>query len=195
MMTITPLVSEFVAIGELQDITVKSDGRVKNLILFTEGEYYSIKVAKDQPKKLGKSLKVGCKLKVKGMLKRNPKKNISEYKAYEIELLTPAKVEADIRQVKTDATKLNKPGKSKKNKAKVLICKKNNCWKKGGQSVYQELKSELEKRGISEEVDIKTTGCLKKCKKAPNMIMLPDKEHYVKVKAKQVSNIVEKHLS
>ena len=193
MMTITPLVSEFVAIGELQDITIKSNGRVKNIVIFTDREYYSIKVAKDQPKKLGKKLQLGCKLKIKGMLKRNPKKNISEYKAYAIELLTPAKVEP--AKVKANSSKPAKSNKSKKTKAKVLICKKNNCWKKGGQSVYQELKSELEKRDIADDVEIKTTGCLKKCKKAPNMIMLPDKEHYVKVKPKQVPNIVEKHLS
>ena len=193
MMTITPLVSEFVAIGELQDITIKSNGRVKNLVLLSDREYYSIKVAKDQPKKLGERIQLGCKLKIRGMLKHNPKKNVLEYKAYAIELLTPAKVEP--AKVKANSSKPAKSNKSKKTKAKVLICKKNNCWKKGGQSVYQELKSELEKRGIADDVEIKTTGCLKKCKKAPNMIMLPDKEHYVKVKAKQVPNIVEKHLS
>ena len=193
MMTITPLVSEFVAIGELQDITIKSDGRVKYLVLSTDREDYSIKVAKEQPKKLGKKLQPGCKLKVEGMLKHNPKKNVSEYKAYAIELLTPAK-EKDIPKAKVDSTKATKSKKATKTKAKVLICKKNNCWKKGGQAIYQELKSELEKRGIAEEVEIKTTGCLKKCKKAPNMIMLPDKEHYVKVKPKQISDVVEKHL-
>ena len=194
MMTITPLVSEFVAIGQLQDVTIKSDGRVKYIVLSSDREDYSIKVAKDQPKKLGKKLQIGCKLKVKGMLKHNPKKNVSEYKAYAIELLSPAKIE-ELPKIQVATTKSTKSKKSKKTKAKVLICQKNNCWKKGGQAVYQELKSELEKRGIAEEVEIKTTGCLKKCKKAPNMVMLPDKEHYVRVKPKQVSNLVEKHLS
>ena len=192
MMTITPLVSEFIAIGELQDVTIKSDGRVKYLLLSTEQEDYSIKVAKDQPKKLGKQLKLGCKLEVKGMLKRKPKEDRGEYKAYSIKILELPAVE-ETPHVEISTTKSSKSKKTKA-KARVLICKKSNCWKKGGQEVYKQLVSELEARGIKEQVDIKTTGCLKKCKKAPNMIVLPDKEQYVRVKPKQISTIVERHL-
>lgn len=189
-MTITPLISEFVAIGELQDITTKSDGRVKYLLLSTEEDDYSIKVAKDQPKNLGKQLKLGCKVKVKGMLKQKIKQDRSEYKAYSIELLS-APSAVDNSQEKASTVK---PDKSKKKKARVLICKKSNCWKKGGKEVYQKLISELGDRGIKDQVEIKTTGCLKKCKKAPNMIVLPDKKQYVKVGSKEVPSIVNKHL-
>jgi len=190
MMTITPLVSEFIANGELKELTTKSDGRVKYLLLSTEREEYWIKVAKDQPKKLGKQLHLGCKLEVKGMLKRKIEEDVSEYKAYSIKVLsTPAVKEVPQAKVATA-----KPKKSQKTKAKALICKKSNCWNKGGKEVYQELKSELEKRGIREQVEIKTTGCLNRCKKAPNMVVMPDKKQYVKVKAKQISAVVDQHF-
>ncbi len=190
MMTITPLISEFTAIGELQDISLKSDGRVKYLLLSTEEGEYSIKVQKDQPKSLGKQLKLGSKLKVKGMLKQKVEKEKSEYKAFSVELLDPPTVEQS-PQVEISTVKSTK---SKQKKARVLICKKSNCWNKGGKEVYQQLKSELENKGIADQVEIKTTGCLKKCKKAPNMVVLPDKKQYVKVKPKQISTIVEEHL-
>lgn len=190
MMTITPLISEFTAIGELQDISLKSDGRVKYLLLSTEEGEYSIKVQKDQPKSLGKQLKLGSKLKVKGMLKQKVEKEKSEYKAFSVELLNPPTVEQS-PQVEISTVKSTK---SKQKKARVLICKKSNCWNKGGKEVYQQLKSELENKGIADQVEIKTTGCLKKCKKAPNMVVLPDKKQYVKVKPKQISTIVEEHL-
>ena len=190
MMTITPLISEFVAIGELQDIILKADGRVKYLLVSTDEGEYSIKVQKDQPKNLGKQLKLGAKLKVKGILKQKIKKQTSEYKAFSIELLNEPIVKQS-PQVQTSTVKSGKPNKTK---AKVLICKKSNCWNKGGKEVYQQLKSELAGKGIAGDVEIKTTGCLKKCKKAPNMIVLPDKKQYVRVKPKQISTIVEEHL-
>ena len=190
MMTITPLISEFVAIGELQEMTVKSDGRVKYLLLSTEQEAHWLKVAKDQPKNLSKQLKLGSRLKVKGMLKQKAKKDKAEYKAYSIELLSaPAVKETPL----VEAPKA-KPSKSKKSAAKVLICKKSNCWKSGGKEVYKELVSELDKNGIGDRVEIKTTGCLNRCKKAPNIVVLPDKKKYVKVKPKQIPAIVKEHL-
>ncbi|MGD1919560.1 MAG: (2Fe-2S) ferredoxin domain-containing protein [Pleurocapsa sp.] len=147
-------------------------------------------MAKDQPKSLGKQLQLGCKLKVKGMLKQKIKQDRAEYKAYSIELLGLPVVEETTQADISTA----KPSKSKKTKAKVLICKKSNCWNKGGKEINKQLVSELENKNITEQVEIKTTGCLKKCKKAPNMVVLPDKEQYTRVKSKQVPVIVEKHL-
>ena len=199
-MTITPLISEFTAIGELKDLTVKSNGRVKSLLLSTEEQEYSIKLPKDQPKKLIRQLQPGCKLEITGILKNKIKKEEVEYKASAIKLLAAPTTEVsgiEVPQLETLASKKSttKSSKSKKSSGKILICKKSNCWKKGGKESYEVLKNELNKRGLAEEVDIKLTGCLNKCKKAPNLIALPDKKHYIKVKPKQVSTIVEKHLS
>ena len=198
MMTITPLISEFTAIGELKDLTVKSNGRVKYLLLSTEEQEYSIKIPKDQPKKLIRQLQPGCKLEITGILKNKLKKEEVEYKASAIKLLAAPTTEvsgSEVPQLETPATKNSTTKSSKSKTGKILICKKSNCWKKGGRESYEVLKNELNKRGLSEDVDIKLTGCLKKCKKAPNLIALPDKKHYIKVKPKQVSTIVEKHLS
>lgn len=192
MMTITPLISEFTAIGELKNLTVKSDGRVKYILLFTDGKEYSIKIPKGQPKKLISQLEPGCEVKITGILKQKPKKERVEYKASSIKLLTAPSNE--VTQVKAPKAKVSAK-KSKKPLAKILICKKSNCWKKGGKKSYEALKTELEQKGIADDVDIKLTGCLSKCKKAPNLIVLPDKKHYLKVKPKQIAKIVEQHLS
>ena len=81
-----------------------------------------------------------------------------------------------------------------KSKAKVLFCQKSTCWKKGGKAACKALKAELKNRGLAERVEIKTTGCLKKCGKAPNVVMMPDKARYSKVKPKQVTKLIDKHL-
>lgn len=81
-----------------------------------------------------------------------------------------------------------------KSKAKVLVCQKSNCWKKGGKKVCQELESILSDRGLTKEIPIQKTGCLKQCKKAPALVMMPDKARYNQVKPQQVEKMVEKHL-
>ena len=81
-----------------------------------------------------------------------------------------------------------------KPKAKVLFCKKSTCWKKGGKAACKALKAELKERGIQNEVEIKTTGCLKRCGKAPNMLMLPDKASYSNIKPKKMKKLIDKHL-
>ncbi|MDJ0901070.1 MAG: (2Fe-2S) ferredoxin domain-containing protein [Xenococcus sp. MO_188.B8] len=187
MGTMQPLVSEFTIVGKLEDIISKSNNCIKYLQLTTEEEEYSIKVAKELRSKLAKHLTSGCWLKVTGMRKYELHKGQVKYKAYRVELLAE-KLSQHFASDTTDISKIAKP------KAKVLFCQKSTCWKKGGKSACQLLKAELEKRGIADQVDIKTVGCLKQCKKAPNMVIMPDKAHYNNVKPNQVPSFIEKHL-
>ncbi len=203
MATIQPLVSEFTIIGQLEDFVSKSDNCVKYLQLTTSEEDYSIKVAKELRSKLAKHLKPGCWLKVTGMRKYELHKGIVNYKAYRVELLADqlspqlasnipttantAKPNTSIRYAEETSAPLSV-------KAKVLFCHKSTCWKKGGKATCQLLKSELEKQGIADQVEIKTVGCLKQCKKAPNMVIMPDKARYHNVKPQQVPLFIEKYL-
>ncbi len=184
MATMQPLVSEFTIVGQLEDFIGKSDNCIKYLQLTTEEEEYSIKVAKEVRSKLAKHLKPGCWLKVTGMRKNEIHKGKVKYKAYRVELLPSPNLVSD-KAVPSTKTKL---------KAKVLFCHKSTCWKKGGKATCQFLKNELEKRGIADQVEIKTVGCLKQCKKAPNMVIMPDKARYHNVNPKQVPLFIEKYL-
>lgn len=182
-----PLVSEFTIIGKLEDLVMKSGNSVKYLQLATENKEYSIKVAKELRHILAKHLEPGCWLKVTGMRKYEIHKEQVKYKAFRVELL-PQKSASNfaIDNVATSNTA--------KSKAKVLFCKKSTCWKKGGKSACQLLQTELKNRGIADQVEIKTVGCLKQCKKAPNIVIMPDKVRYHNVKPKQVNSFIEKHL-
>ncbi len=187
MATVQPLVSKFTITGKLEDYISKSNDYIKSLQLVTEQDEYSIKLAKELRNSWNEQLQPGCLLKVTGMRKYEIHKGKVKYKAYGIELLDKPVVESvvsDIQDGKVGA----------KAKAKVLFCQKSTCWKKGGKAACASLKAELERRGISNQVEIKTVGCLKQCKKAPNIVMMPDKARYSKVNPKQISKLVEKHL-
>lgn len=182
MVALQPLVGEFSIVGELEDFVISSKGRIKYLSLSTPEADYSIAVAKS-PKNnlLSQHLKPGCRLKVTGMRKYKLHQEQVEYKAYRIELLS-----------QPSSTKT--ANAAKKSKAKILVCQGSSCCKKGGQTIYQLLQTELKAKSIADDVEIKITGCMKQCKQAPCLIM-PGRNSYNRVQAQQVPKLVSKHLS
>lgn len=180
MVALQPLVSEFTIAGRLEDFVVSSKGRIKYLSLSTPGSDYLVAVAKSQKSVLGKYLKPGCYLKVTGMRKNKLHQAEVEYIAYRIELLPEQAVS-------------NKTIAPNKKKAKILVCQGSSCCKQGSQAICKLLQTELKARGTINEVEIKTTGCLKQCKQAPFLIM-PGSNSYGRVKPEQISKLIAEHL-
>ena len=183
------IVTPFNFKGKLTKISVKKK-KIKYIKLATSDGKYWIKIPKKLRTKIA-SLSKGSQIEVSGKSKQNTKKGKTIYKANTV-VVTP---QAEEKPVKTKTVSLLPVFDSKtKSKAKVLICQKSNCWKKGGKQVCEEIESVLSARGLSKAIPIKKTGCLKQCKKAPALVMMPDKARYNKVKPKQVPSLVEKHL-
>ncbi|HHP7231750.1 MAG TPA: (2Fe-2S) ferredoxin domain-containing protein [Xenococcaceae cyanobacterium] len=187
MATVQPLVSQFTITGKLDDLVTKSNNCIKYLQLVTDQEEYWIKVAKEVRKSFPEKLQPGCLLQVTGMRKYEIHKGKIKYKAYGVELLTQP-------VLATPTALTSDVAVATKSKAKVLFCQKSTCWKRGGKTACALLKAELQSRGIADRVEIKTVGCLKQCKKAPNVVIMPDKARYSRVQPQQVPQLIEKHL-
>ncbi len=95
--------------------------------------------------------------------------------------------------VSQDAIALPIPGD--KNNASILVCQKSGCMKRGGKEACQAMQTALKIRGLSEQVSIKGTGCLKDCKAGPTIVMMPDKKRYTKVQAAQIPALIDKHFA
>lgn len=184
------LVSSFSWKGKLIKIKYQK-GKLKFIKLATNQDQYWIKIPKKLQQQIS-SLSQGCNLEIKGRLKKNSQTGKTKYKAQAIMLVSQKPLKKS-KETKT-AGLLPIFNNKLKPKAKVLICQKSNCWKKGGKKICQELEGILGDRGLIGEMPIKKTGCLKQCKKAPALVMMPDKARYSKVKPKQMSGLVEKHL-
>lgn len=186
------ITSPFEFSGKLSKISYKKK-KIKYIKLVTESDEYWIKISKPLRKKISK-LSPGCQLQVEGKAKHNAEKGKTKHKAQTVMVVPTEDLDAPA-PIKTKTVSLLPVFDSKvKSKAKVLICQKSNCWKKGGKKVYTEIETKLEDLGLTKEIPIKKTGCLKQCKKAPALVMMPDKAVYKKVKPKQVAKLVEKHL-
>ena len=186
------IVTSFNFDGKLSKISYKKK-KIKYIKLETKQDKYWIKVPKELREKIA-NLSPGCELKVQGIAKQKSKKGKIKRKAKKVMVVAPDLAENPI-EVKTETVSLLPIFDRKtKSKAKVLICQKSNCWKKGGNKVHAEIESILDDMGLVKEIPIKKTGCLKQCKKAPALVMMPDKARYNKVKPKQVAKMIDKHL-
>lgn len=188
-------ISSFNFNGELDDIYAPKN-QIKHIKLNTAKGKYWIKISKKLREQISE-LSPGCQLEIAGQSKQSLETGKIKYKAQTIALI--AQNAEQIAAIKTKQVSLlpvfdPRTKFHAKLHAKVLICQKANCWKNGGREVFASLESALSDRGLRDIVNIKKTGCLKKCKKAPNLIVFPDKVHYAKVKPKQVSSLIDKHL-
>lgn len=79
-------------------------------------------------------------------------------------------------ELKWKAHQINKLTTSNTNNAKVVkivACYKSGCLKKGGSQLLSDLERVLHERGLGDRVVIQTTGCLKRCSQAPNLLLKP----------------------
>jgi (2Fe-2S) ferredoxin len=82
-----------------------------------------------------------------------------------------------------------------KRKGSILMCQKSDCMKRGGRAVLQTLQQTLGDRGLTDEVAIKMTGCMKHCKAGPNLVVMPNKTRYSQIKAKEIPALIDQHFA
>ena len=179
-------VSEFSFEGRFLDFVIKDGYKLKGLLLATaDGECY-VKLAKHLRFAFDLRLPKGTWLQVGGTKKYNAKKEEVKLKAERVVAVSSS------MQATLPSPIKEKPKKGKKQT--ILMCQKSDCMKRGGKTLCQILESELSDRGLQNQVNIKGTGCMKKCKAGPNLVM-PDKTRYTKVKPSQVAILVDKHFA
>ncbi|CEJ46056.1 Uncharacterized protein apha_02297 [Umezakia ovalisporum] len=188
-------ISEFALEGRFIDFVIKDGYKLKGLLLRTsEGECY-VKLAKHLRPAFDLRLPSGTWLQVVGYKKHDIKTDQVTLKAEGI-----MAARADVGKVATLTPAQEAPatnttqGKSVKNKQTILVCQKSDCMKRGSKQVCQALEAALSNRGLEDQVTVKGTGCMKKCKAGPNVVM-PDKTRYSPVEAGQVPAIIDKYFA
>ncbi len=76
----------------------------------------------------------------------------------------------------------------------VLVCAGTGCRASMSDDIIANFKSELTKKGISDEVQVIGTGCFGFCEKGPIVKIMPDNTFYVEVKPEDVTEIVSEHI-
>ena len=78
-------------------------------------------------------------------------------------------------------------------KRTVFVCRGTGCVSGGSDAVYQALKAELVKQGVT-EAEIDFSGCHGFCQQGPNVVVEPDGIFYTHVDTEDAAEIVVSHL-
>jgi NADP-reducing hydrogenase subunit HndC len=79
-------------------------------------------------------------------------------------------------------------------RAHVLVCAGGSCSLKANRAVQERLVSEVEKRGLSDEIKVVETGCFGLCEQGPTVVVYPEGVLYCKVTPDDVPELVDEHL-
>ncbi|MGK7896395.1 MAG: (2Fe-2S) ferredoxin domain-containing protein, partial [Xenococcus sp. (in: cyanobacteria)] len=85
-------------------------------------------------------------------------------------------------------------GTNSEPKGQILLCKKSSCWKRGGKAIYEKITAELREQGLEDSVTVKKTGCMGRCKSAPNLVVLPGKNRYKCISEGEISGLIDNHF-
>ncbi len=180
-------ISPFILEGRFLGFEIEDGFKIKRLNLATAEGEYCIKLAKEAKASVRGVLTPGDWLTITGEKRINLETDEVKYKAYLIQQTSPAQGVA--ASVSVPAT----PAKAKP-QATILVCQKSDCMKRGGKAVCQALQAELHDRGLHDQVTIKMTGCMKQCKEAPNLVVMPGKTRYSRIQAADVPALLDQHF-
>lgn len=139
-----------------------------------------VKLPKELRSSLGLSLRLGEQIQVYGVSKLNTRTGEVKLKAYQVK-------QADNCQ--------NQDILSPQIAAKIKVCQKSGCLKRGGQDLLSELEQILRDRGLLDKVTIERTGCQKCCGSAPNCVLQLGNKKYKNIHPEAIASLLESHLS
>jgi (2Fe-2S) ferredoxin len=133
--------------------TERKHGLPKRMMVHLDGKFCSVKISKPLRSRIESQLTPGARIHISGEAKWD--KGQCKMKAYAIDVLGPG-------------TDLAGPNHC------ILVCSERNCCQRGAPLLWKTLKQTLEKSGLSEQVALEPSGCLKNCKRGPSFMVLPE---------------------
>jgi (2Fe-2S) ferredoxin len=182
--------TDFQLEGRFLGFAAKDGYKLKYLRLATTGGEQVIKIDKELRSTLWRTLTPGEWIHVSGSQKRGGELGAFKLKAYQVTAIAPGG--ASVGAVPVSAT-LPVQESVTPTKTTILVCQKSDCCKRGGLAVSKALQQALSDRDLADQVHIKGTGCMKRCKAGPNIVM-PDKTRYSGIEPTDIPILVDKHF-
>lgn len=184
-------ISTFSLQGQFLSFELEDGYKIKRLNLATAEGEYCIKLSKEARASVHGVLTPGDWITVFGERSVGDDE-VVKYKAYLIQHTG----QTATAPTPTALTPTEPPVSSAKAKPKatILVCQKSDCMKRGGKAVCQALEQALSDRGLTDQVTIKGSGCMKQCKAAPNLVVMPAKARYSRVTAADVADLIDEHF-
>jgi (2Fe-2S) ferredoxin len=183
----------FRLVGQLKSYEFSRQGRIRYLGLTTNLGFQRIKLTHEScidllRGVLSGAIGQGSWLEVTGVQKIKRKGHQKSFKAEHIQLAQWPTEHFLVNCTATDAV-----ASPQRSKAKILVCQKSACRKRGSAHIQQMLEQVMGERDLAKQVCIKAVGCLKECSKGPNIVI--NKTRYCNVSFKDVVKLLDQHFA
>jgi (2Fe-2S) ferredoxin len=179
----------------------------KSVVLNVEHEQMAIKLPKELRAYARSSLKVGDRLCCIGKSQVDFKAGIIKLEAYQVFFLPAVENSSAATDAKATAlkageeTSLQPPSRvapgavlSDQQRSQILVCRKSGCQTRGGREMVAALEHILQVHQLQDHIEIRYTGCRKRCSKAPAVTIMPGNHRYEKVSPQDLPALVEEHF-
>lgn len=156
----------------------------KYLYLITDGKRVLLKLPKTLRQNFDSLAKM-TRIRLSGSIKLNMQNSRLKLHPDNISAIAFHHPSGEIRSCSTtNNTKQSpcSPSLSSHLNAKIMICQKSGCRKRGGKKLLSQLQQTLQAEGLHKQVKIQTTGCQKQCKQAPSCILKVGKNKYHQIR-------------
>ncbi|MEB3884239.1 (2Fe-2S) ferredoxin domain-containing protein [Lyngbya sp. CCY1209] len=177
----TPQTSSIQLEATFIDLLRKSNGKPKAIIVNAGEQNFQIKLSKELRKTWNFDLHFGDSIHVCGEQKIKSKK--IKVKAHQI---CPLACSLERPETPPTVCSKSRPGK-------IMLCQKSGCLKRGGKQLNAALQTAIANLGLEEQIEIVPTRCQKRCKNAPNMVMMPSKAKYGKISPEDITALLKEH--
>ena len=175
--------------GQFEGFMAGGKSPFKYLSLRSIDEQHVIKLSKSLRLMLFRYLQTGDWVRVVGTTSVDKETGEPKLKAQEVvRIEVPDQLTRPVDQAAVSRSK------KKRSAPKILICQKSTCRKRGAGQICHEVEAALAAQGLADTVQVKLTGCMDKCKAGPNMVVMPDKQRYTRVKPAQVPDLIAQHF-
>lgn len=199
------IVSEFNLAGQFFGFILKDGYQPKMLRLKTPSGEYWIKVPKELRGDLVRAelynqLKPGDRIQVTGESILSVKDGTIKLVADRVQLPTHHPISHGSRNAEPSVpptmacSSIKSETGGQQKKCSILVCHKSDCRKRGGEEIAVALEEQLQELGLGDRVQIKKTGCMSRCKQAPNLVVMPDKTRYSGLDVREIPELIEKHF-
>jgi len=185
-------VGDFCFEANLLDFVLKDGYKLKGLRLSTDGGECYVKLAQHLRMAFNLQLPLGTRLQVMGKKEYHPKKEQVTFKAQQVTIVLGDK--NSVAHIPDSTTPVCTQSMPTKSSQVILVCQKSDCVRRGSNLLCKLMEQELCDRHLTDNVTIKSTGCMKNCKAGPNIVM-PDKTRYSQIKPEQIAALVKKHFA
>ncbi len=177
--------------------------KAKAIVLEVDQEQCVIKLPKEVRLALQSyQLKPGEPIRCIGRSRVDLKTGVIKLRAYQVLRLPPYREDArliappntPISTIVTSPRVSAMAASIEQKQAKILVCRKTGCQKRGGKQLTATLEKLLREYQLQDQVEIQYTGCQKRCSKAPTLTIMPGKHRYDRLNLQNVSSLVEKHF-